>query len=276
MLPGGAGSLVLVTSRRHLTALEDARAISLDTLPPEEAAELLIRLAGPPGLDLGDRAVVEITRLCGYLPLAIGLLAAVTAAFDLSYQDLTGDQQRMFRSVGLHPGTDLDAYTAAARDDTDLASARRLQALCDQHLLTEPVRGRYRMHDLIREHARALAATDPPSGARRRHRPAAGLLPPHSPAADRHLARRTPAGVPAVTVIAPAHAPDLLTWENAVGWIEVEVSDLFAAAEYGAAHGRIADCQRQCLVRDRERHGAVSGGPGGRRDHRIGRGSADH
>ena len=35
LLPGTAGSLVLVTSRRHLTALEGAAAISLDTLPPE-------------------------------------------------------------------------------------------------------------------------------------------------------------------------------------------------------------------------------------------------
>ena len=34
LLPGTAGSLVLVTSRRRLTALEDAAVISLDTLPP--------------------------------------------------------------------------------------------------------------------------------------------------------------------------------------------------------------------------------------------------
>jgi len=46
LLPGAGGSLVLVTSRRRLTALEDATAISLDTLPPGEAAALLVRLAG--------------------------------------------------------------------------------------------------------------------------------------------------------------------------------------------------------------------------------------
>jgi hypothetical protein len=34
LLPGAGSSLVLVTSRRHLSALEDATAISLDTLPP--------------------------------------------------------------------------------------------------------------------------------------------------------------------------------------------------------------------------------------------------
>ncbi len=35
-----------MTSRRHLSALEEATAISLDTLPPGEAARLLVRLAG--------------------------------------------------------------------------------------------------------------------------------------------------------------------------------------------------------------------------------------
>ena len=75
LLPGTAGSLVLITSRRRLAALEDAAVISLDTLSPGEAAALLARLAARPGLGAGDPAVGEITRLCGYLPLAIGMLA---------------------------------------------------------------------------------------------------------------------------------------------------------------------------------------------------------
>ena len=83
---------------------------------------------------------------------------SVAAAFDLSYAELTADQQRLFRQLGLHPGADIDAYAAAALDGTGLAAARRgLDALYDQYLLTEPAHGRYRMHDLIREHARALA-----------------------------------------------------------------------------------------------------------------------
>ena len=175
LLPGAGGSLVLVTSRRHLSALEDATAISLDTLPPGEAAALLVRLAGRAGLSPDDPAVAEITRLCGYLPLAIGMVArqlhhhpawtaagraaelaaardrlelmatenlSVAAAFDLSYADLTEDQQRLFRRLGLHPGADVDAYAAAALDGTDLAAARRgLEALYDQYLLTEPAAG---------------------------------------------------------------------------------------------------------------------------------------
>ncbi len=75
LLPGTAGSLVLVTSRRHLTALEDATAISLDTLSPGEATSLLIRLVDRPGLTGDEPAVAELSRICGYLPLALGMVA---------------------------------------------------------------------------------------------------------------------------------------------------------------------------------------------------------
>src|SRR5690348_11910811 len=197
LLPGTPGSLVLVTSRRRLTALEDCAVISLDTLPPGEAAALLARLAARPGLRAGDAAVGEITRLCGYLPLAVGLLASqlrhhpartavgliaelrqardrlagmraenlsVAAAFDLSCRDLTAAQQRLFRHLGLVPGPSIDAYATAALDGTSLDEARRLlDELYDQHLIGEPTPGRYRLHDLLREHARTLAAAGNPA-----------------------------------------------------------------------------------------------------------------
>jgi transcriptional regulator with XRE-family HTH domain/tetratricopeptide (TPR) repeat protein len=194
LLPGSAGCLVLITSRRHLTALQDAVAISLDILPARDAADLVVRLAGRPGVRAADPAVAEISRLCGYLPLAMGMLArqlhhhpawtlgglaaelsaardrlelmqaenlSVSAAFDLSYADLTPGQQQLFRRLGANPGTDFDACAVAALDGTDLAVARRrLRALYDHYLVAEPAPGRYRMHDLIRERARKLAATD--------------------------------------------------------------------------------------------------------------------
>jgi hypothetical protein len=43
---------------------------------------------------------------------------SAAAAFDLSCQDLTAEQQRLFRRLALHPGTDIDAYAAAALDGT--------------------------------------------------------------------------------------------------------------------------------------------------------------
>jgi hypothetical protein len=272
LLPGTAGSLVLVTSRRRLTALEDAVVISLDTLSPGEAATLLVRQAARTDIQPDDAAVAEIARLCGYLPLAIGMLArqlnhhsawsaasmaatlsaardrlaamraenlSVALAFELSYADLTPGQQRLFRRLGLVPGPGFDAYAAAALDDTTLDTAHRhLDDLYDQHLLVEPAPGRYLMHDLLREHARILAAADDPAD---RGAATTRLLDYYlhtALAAGRHVPAwtavqgRPPPGQP------PAHPRDLPTLDRAAAWLESERPNLHAAADYAAATGR--------------------------------------
>jgi DNA-binding SARP family transcriptional activator/tetratricopeptide (TPR) repeat protein len=272
LLPGTAGSLVLITSRRRLTALQDAAVVSLNILSPDEAAALLVRLASRPGLGAGDTAVREITRLGGYLPLAIGMLASqlrhhpawtavslaaeladtrdrlalmhtenlsAGAAFGLSYQDLPDDQQRLFRRLGLVPGPSIDVYAAAALDATSLATARRhLDQLYEQHLLAEPAPGRYQLHDLIREHARALAAADNPTES---DQAAVRLLDYYlhtALAAGRHFgsgvsaARRPPPGRP------PAQAPDVSTLGPAAAWLEAERVNLHAAADDAAGQAR--------------------------------------
>ena len=268
LLPGSTGSLVLVTSRSRLTALEDAVVISLDILPAGEAAALLTRLAARPGLRPGNAAVSEITRLCGYLPLAIGMLAShlrhhpawtaaglaaeladardrlavmraenlsVAAAFGLSYADLTPGQRRLFRRLGLVPGPGFDAYAAAAVDGTSLATARRhLSELYDQHLLTEPAPGSYRLHDLLREHARTLAASDDPADCDTAVTRLLDYYLHTALAAGRYFTpwssayRRPPPGRP------PADAPDLSTLSQAAGWLEAERANLHAAADYAA------------------------------------------
>jgi len=272
LLPGTAGCLVLVTSRRRLTALE-AAPVSLGTLPPGEAADLLVRLTGRPGLQPGHRAVAEVTGLCGYLPLAIRLAAAglrhhpawtvtdlaaelatardrlaalqaedvsVAAAFDLSYQDLTAGQQRLFRRLGLHPGAEIDAYAAAALDDAGLQDTRRrLGELYDHNLIGEPARGRYRLHDLLREYARALAAADGPAD----QQAAIGRLMDYylhtAVAASRHVAWRTSITGPPPPETAPAWAPEMHTDEEAIAWLQTERANLHACAGYAATHARL-------------------------------------
>lgn len=266
LLPTADGSLVLITSRRRLAALDDARVISLDTLPLSDAAELLARLATRPGLDPADPAIAEITRLCGGLPLALGLLArqlyhhpawspaelaadlsaardrlqlmhaenlSVAAAFDRSYQDLSAAEQTMFRCLGLHPGSDFDAYAAAALADVPLAEARRdLEGLYDHYLLTETARRRYRFHDLIREHARALADAGPPGD---RDAASSRLLDYYlhaARAAGQHLSSRAAAAARA------SAAPPLDGRDDAVSWLNAERLNLHAAAGYAAARGR--------------------------------------
>ncbi|MFF8973601.1 hypothetical protein [Streptomyces sp. NPDC014995] len=177
LLPGMAGSLVLITSRRRLIALDGAEPLPLGTLSSQEAE-------------------LHFTRLCGYLPLAIALLAgrlahhpewnlvefandfhrtqdriselqggdrAVAAAFEMSYRDLPSGHQRLFRRLGLHPGTDTDIYATAALAGISRAQARQgLEALYIDHLIQEPAPGRYRLHDLVREYTRTLATRNDP------------------------------------------------------------------------------------------------------------------
>ena len=272
LLPGTPGSLVLITSRRRLAALEDAAVVSLDTFAPGEAAGLLARLADRADVTAGDAAVGEIAALCGYLPLAIGmagrqlahhpawtaaglaadlattrnrleLMAAenlsVAAAFGLSYRDLDDGQRRLFRRLGLHPGPDIDAHAAAAFDDTTAHQARRgLEALYDQHLITQPAPGRYRFHDLIREHARTLAAADDPAA---RDAAATRLLDYYlhtARAAGGHFPSWTNAEGPAPPGRPPASAPPVSTPRQAAGWLEAERANLHAAAGYAAATAR--------------------------------------
>ena len=273
LLPGSGGSLVLVTSRRHLSALDDATAVSLDTLPGKEAAALLVRLAGRAELSPDDPAVREIIGLCGFLPLAIGMVArqlnhhptwtaarraaelaaavdrlelmatenlSVAAAFNLSYADLSGDQQRLFRRLGLHPGADIDGYAAAALDRTDLSAARRgLEALYDQYLLTEPTQGRYRMHDLIREHARTLAGRLDSDGDRDEATTRLLDYYQHTAArADALIARQTRPAPAAVDGTMPAAVPALASREQALAWARAERANLIACLDHATATGQ--------------------------------------
>ena len=274
LLPGTPACTVLVTSRRHLTALEDARLISLDSLPLGQAAGLIAELSGRPELAARDEAVTEIARLCGALPLALGMLArqlhhhpswsarelaadlaaardrlgfmhaedlSVAAAFDLSYRDLTGDQQRLFRRLGLHPGTDIDAYAAASLDDAGLAQTRRnLEGLFDRYLLAEHARGRYRMHDLIREHARTLAAADPPAECDA----AAGRLLDYyvhnALSANRKLANGSDlAEAPVIAYAVQAHHQVAGERHESASWLEAERINLHGAMSLAAASGKL-------------------------------------
>ena len=266
LLPGIAGSLVLITSRRRLTALEDATVLSIDTLNPADAAALLSRLADRPDLGPDAGATAEIARLCGYLPLAIGMLGrqlkhhparggpevaadlasardrlavmraenlSVAAAFDLSYRDLTADQRRLFRRLGLVPGPDIDAYAAAALDETDVETARgRLDELYDHHLISEPAAGRYLLHDLLRQYSRALAAQGEPADAG-----AARLVNYYAhvaAAASKYIATWTTAGDRPPPGDPPGSAPKIASADEAAAWLDAQRPNLHAAVGFAA------------------------------------------
>jgi tetratricopeptide (TPR) repeat protein/transcriptional regulator with XRE-family HTH domain len=271
LLPGTEGSLVLVTSRRRLAGLEDVAVISLDILPEADAAQLFAATAGRPSLGADDPDVAQVVRLCGCLPLAVGMLGrqlahhpawtvtylaaalvearnrldllsaenlSVAAAFDLSYRDLTAAQRRLFRRLGLHPGADVDGYAAAVMAGTSPAAASRtLRALYDQHLITEPVPGRYRMHDLLRAHARTLAASDEPAIVEQSLIRLLNYFLQAAMAASAHIAARVLGSRPPPTAAPPACAPPLSTSAQAAQWLEEERANLHAAVGYAAASG---------------------------------------
>jgi tetratricopeptide (TPR) repeat protein/transcriptional regulator with XRE-family HTH domain len=273
LLPGTGGSLVLITSRLHLSALEDASAISLDILPASEAAALLVRLTGRAGLSPDEPAVAQLAQLCGYLPLAIGMLArqlhhhpswsvagraadlaaardrldlmatenvSVAAAFDLSYANLTPARQRLFRRLGLHPGADIDAYAAAALDEVDLTAAREgLEALYDHYLLTEPAPGRYRLHDLLREHARAQAVRE--DSVAERDQAIARLLDYYQDAAARAgalIVRQARPGPASAGSRTSAEVPALSDTEQALAWARAERDSLLACLDHATRTGQ--------------------------------------
>ncbi|MBF6328873.1 ATP-binding protein [Nocardia transvalensis] len=280
LLPTGSGSATIVTSRRRLVALDGAMPLALDVLDPDSAVSLFATLAhrsitGDTEQAAAERAAAErIVELCGYLPLAIVLLAgrlahrnawsitdlaemftdtadrlaelettdrAVQAAFELSFRDLPVEQQVVFRLLGLHPGTEFDLWAVAALADIPLEIARRhLEALYTDHLVEETRPGRYRLHDLLREFARTLAASAPTADN------AAAVVRlldyyQHTAAnADQWLARYTrPADDRTTSPAGPGGGVAVREFGDqmrASAWLRAERANLLGCLEYTADH----------------------------------------
>ncbi|MFL6125419.1 ATP-binding protein [Actinophytocola sp.] len=202
LLPGGAGCVVFVTSRRPLAALERAHLVALDVLAPSAARALLARFVGAERVRLEPDAAADIARLCGHLPLALciagGRLAArrhwplerlaerlsderrrldelavgdraVRASFNLSYRNLDPVERRVFRLLGLIEATDFPAWVAAALLAVTVEEAEdAIERLVDVQLLepggsAEEALPRYRFHDLIRVYAWERADAEEPA-----------------------------------------------------------------------------------------------------------------
>ncbi|MGH3825300.1 MAG: ATP-binding protein, partial [Pseudonocardiaceae bacterium] len=206
LLPGSPGCAVLVTSRARLAGLGGARVVDLDVLEPDQAVELLARVAGPQRVAAEPAAAREIVRLCGFLPLAVRVAGArlgarphwplsrleadltddharldtlrlgdlqVRASFALSYESLDAMARRAFRLLGLLEIRDFAPWVTAALLDVPQTRAEELMdTLVDQHLLEvaghdATGRLRYRFHDLLRVYAREVVAAQEPEASRR-------------------------------------------------------------------------------------------------------------
>ncbi|MFD4657205.1 ATP-binding protein [Kitasatospora sp. NPDC058444] len=154
LLPGSAGSLVLVTSRSRLSGLavrDGARRLTLRTLPEAEAVALLRAVTAGHRPQDDPAELAELARLCARLPLALRIAAeraaslphmgldeliddlrdesalwdalsvgddedadSVRTVFAWSYRALPDQVARLFRLLGLHPGPDFGLHAAAA------------------------------------------------------------------------------------------------------------------------------------------------------------------
>ncbi|GLY70648.1 hypothetical protein Atai01_72670 [Amycolatopsis taiwanensis] len=186
LLPGTAGCLVLISSRRRLTDLDGDQTVPLVNFSTEESLRLLRWHAGPDRVRAEPDAARSVATLCGHLPLAIAVTArylrshpalsltdlagrlatdqrqltglspharSVRAAFDLSYRALPPGHQRVARLLAIHPGPDFTAPSVAALTALAESTAQTvLDDLLDEHLLDETAGARYRMHDLLRRY----------------------------------------------------------------------------------------------------------------------------
>ncbi|MGH3398289.1 MAG: AfsR/SARP family transcriptional regulator [Streptosporangiaceae bacterium] len=196
LMPGTPGCLVLVTSRNRLTGLaaaEGARLIPLDVLADWEARDLLVKKLGSTRAGGELMAARELVELCARLPLALCDVAARAASrprlplsrlatemrdeqgrldaletgepatsvrmvFSWSRARLSRLAGRMFSLQGIHPGPDITVPAAASMAGLPLSQVHgALAELCDQHLITEYVPGRYMCHALLRTYAAEAA-----------------------------------------------------------------------------------------------------------------------
>lgn len=169
LLPTDGINAAIVTSRDTLGLLA-ARMLDLDVLPSADAVAMLdraLRVARPDDSRITDHAddAATIAQLCGGLPLALEIIAAllaedpgrplsaladdlrdkrtrldelkygnveVRAAFDLSYQRLDLSHARLFRLLSLNPGPDISTSAAVVLGSAGRAVIlRRLKELVE-------------------------------------------------------------------------------------------------------------------------------------------------
>ncbi|MER6717144.1 NB-ARC domain-containing protein [Streptomyces sp. NPDC000877] len=110
--------------------------------------------------EAGRLAALALPGFQGTLP---GEEYSVSALLGSSYRLLPPDAARLYRLLGWLPTGACDAGVAAVAADLDTPSAKRLLRTLVTASFVEASRdGRYRMHDLVRLHARERAAEEEP------------------------------------------------------------------------------------------------------------------
>ncbi|MCW3818805.1 tetratricopeptide repeat protein [Micromonospora sp. DR5-3] len=273
LLPGSAGSLVIVTSRSQLPGLvatHGARPTLLDLPDHDDARQVLARRLDAARVAAEPAAVDELIERCARLPLALAIVAAraathrqfplaaiaeelrratgglaaftgseaavdVRSVFSWSYAALEPAAARLFRLLALHPSPPASVEAAASLAGVPAEDVRPLlNGLTGAHLVAEPACGRYAFHDLLRAYAAELCLT---VGSPADRQAALGRMIDHylhsAYAADRRISPTRP------PLHLPTPAPGVTAREfpdeaSAVAWLTDERPALLAALD--AAH----------------------------------------
>ena len=257
---------VLVTSRHTLPGL-GARLFNLHPLQPDAAVDLLhqrLEVADPDDRRVEDEpaAAEELAALCGYLPLALQIAAALLAddpdqplservrmltdagtrlgglddgernlraVFDECLTRLSHQEAELYRLLGLHPGPDISTPAAAALTGQPADKITPvLRQLVRARLLTQnsQARDRWSMHDLLRVHAQELAriAMDRGRVPRRRYEQARTRL-------TDHYVRHAEAADTHFRLPGEAVSTLFSGREQALAWFDAERENLLAATQ---------------------------------------------
>ena len=275
LLPGTPSVAMLVTSRSWLPGLVSAHGaapVLLDALPETDAHTLLADRLGDDRLAAEPEAAADLVATCAGLPLALSIIAgrarthprlplsalatelrdsglhaldegdsstSLPMVLATSYRALPPERTRMLGLVAVAPGPDIGLPAAAVLTGLPLAATQQLLRGLEQlSLIHEGETGRWRMHDLVRQHAAqqaadTLLATDQAAALRRLvrayvHNAYAGdqLLDPF----------RLPIPVPLDPV--PEREKAVLTDDlAALAWFEAEHANLLAAQRTAVEHG---------------------------------------
>lgn len=273
LLPASPHSLVVVTSRRRLSPLlaSGAQLVSLDPLVVEDGVAMLAKVLGAERVTSEAPFAQQLVGLCDGLPLALSIVSSglvarprrtlarlateladvrrrlavlssgeelsVNSVFDLSYQALPDEAARLYRLLGVCPGSEFGIGAAAATMDSSVSWVEDLLGvLVDASLLEESGEDRYRFHDLVRLHARERAEAEDTDEQRRAalRRVLEWYL--HAASATRFLTTPDQELSEHDFVYTPADPVSFADRTEALDWLEWERPNLIAAVKAAEEH----------------------------------------
>jgi tetratricopeptide (TPR) repeat protein len=197
LIPASGTCVTLVTSRNRLKGLtirEGVRTITVPPLPDVETLALLSQTIGIHRTVAEPGAVRALGQLSGGLPLALRIIGehvaerpqarigdlveeltahllnaagdedeetSLQTVFAWSYRALGPDAARLFRILGLHPGSSISPEASAAMAGVSASYAEQLlNTLAKAHLINHDTARRYRFHDLLRLYAKERACCE--------------------------------------------------------------------------------------------------------------------